>query len=257
MNARWGARIGAMLVVILSAACGSAPRHPPAPVMAQAAAITIKIHLRLPTLKFSDGDDVATTVYFVKACTQPGTPCEERLIPSNHERNGRVYLLNAEPGEYRPVAASFESVRTVLLVTSRGVAITYLPDSLAREASVEVQPGRLVDAGQHLIHATYGVCRDTADPGQVRVAELMDPGTEKCGLVDVAVDALLHIYRLMKPEVVIGGKTYPAGTSAHHYRGLSHEALPDASNADSLEAARKDLEAAGWHFEAEPPGSRP
>ena len=89
---------------------------------------------------------MATTVYFVKACPEASTSCTETLIPSNYAIQGRVYLLNAEPGEYRPVAADYPTAVYYGIGTSHGVNVTYLPDALARTATVQVQPGRLADA---------------------------------------------------------------------------------------------------------------
>jgi hypothetical protein len=45
------------------------------------------------------------------------------------------------------VAADYTTAVYYGIGTSHGVNVTYLPDALARTATVQVQPGRLADAG--------------------------------------------------------------------------------------------------------------
>lgn len=249
MKPRYSTTIGLALGAGLLAGCASTPPRVPAPLGAEAAAITIRVNLRLPHQDWlKSADAVATTVYFVKDCVAAGPPCSERLIPSNHERQGRVYLLNAEPGNYRPVAASYETAVYYGIGTVPVVNIAYLPDALVRAAGVQVQAGRLSDAGHHRVHAVQEVCADTADPGQLRYAELMEPGVRKCGLFGPLIDSMRHPLR----PLVIGNKTYPARTGANHFRGVRHETLPGSSSAQVLEQAREDLEAAGWQLDGRP-----
>ena len=254
MSTRRVTSFGMALGTAVLVGCASAPPRPPAPLSPAAAAITIKVELRLPVHDWrNSGNAVATTVYFVKACPEAPTSCTETLIPSNYAIQGRVYLLNAEPGEYRPVAADYTTAVYYGIGTSHGVNVTYLPDALARTATVQVQPGRLADAGHHLVHATHGVCPDTADPGQLRYAEMMEPGTKKCGLLAIVADEMLHLYRALRRQVVIGNKAYPMGTIPNHFRGVSHTTFAGASNRQTLEDAREDLAPSGWWIDGQPP----
>lgn len=253
MNARYGTTILLALGAGLLAGCASPPPRVPAPLGTDAAAITIRVHLRLPLQAWLDSQDVAaTTVYFVKTCRPPGPPCDEKLIPSNHESEGRVYLLNAEPGEYRPVAAAYQTAVYYGVGTAHVVNIAYLPDALVREAGVQVQAGRLADAGHHRVQAVAEVCAGTADPGQLRYAELMEPGVRKCGVVGPLVDKMRHPLRGLTSPFVIGNKAYQPATGANHFRGFSHETLPGVSRTQILEEARKALGDAGWHLDGEP-----
>lgn len=253
MNPRYGATICASLGVTLLAACASAPPRPPAPLEPDATAITIQVNLRLPVQEWLKSADVmATIVYFVKACPPPSPPCEEKLIPSNHESQGRVYLLNAEPGEYWPVAAAYQTAVFYGIGAAHAVNIAYLPDAAAREAAVQVLPGRIADAGRYRVRAVEEVCPDTADPGQLRHAERMEPGVRKCGIVASLIDSFRRSLSDIGSRPVYGNKAFPHHTGANHFRGVSHETLCARSDAKVIEEARRELEAAGWSFDARP-----
>lgn len=253
MNPRYGATICMSLGVTLLAACASAPPRLPAPLGPDAAAITIQIHLRLPIQEWLKSADVtATTVFFVKVCPPSGLPCVEKLIPSNHESQGRVYLVNAEPGEYRPVAAAYQTAVFYGIGAAHVVNIAYLPDAAAREAAVQVLPGRIADAGHYRVHAVEEVCPDTADPGQLRHAELMEPGVRKCGIVASLVDSIRRSLSDIGSRPVYGNKAFPHHAGANHFRGVRHETLRAGSDALVIEEARRELEAAGWSFDVRP-----
>jgi hypothetical protein len=253
MSTRNRAMIAAPLVAGFLVGCASTPTPLPAPHGADAAALTIRVDLRLPLQAWLDSADaVATTVYFVKDCPPSDPPCDEKLIPSNHENHGRVYLLNAEPGEYRPVAAAYQSAVYYVVGSAHVVNVVYFPDDLVSNAGVQVQAGRMSDAGHYRVHAVHEVCATTADPGQLRYAELMEPGVRKCGLLGILTDSLRHPLRGLTSPLVIGNKAYPAGTGANHFRGVSHETLRGAPDAQALGEARRELEGAGWSFEGRP-----
>lgn len=253
MNTSYGAKICACLGVMFLAACASAPAGLPAPLGKDAAAITIRVNLRLPVQEWLNSADVsATTVYFVKACPPAGPPCEEKLIASNHEKLGRVYLLNAEPGDYRPVAAAYQTAVFYGIGAAHIVNIAYLSDTAAREAAVKVLPGRIADAGHFRVRAVEEVCPDTADPAQLRHAELMEPGVRKCGILASLIDSIRHSLSDIGHRPVYGNKAFPQNTGANHFRGVSHETLRTGSDPKVIEEARRELEAAGWRFDARP-----
>lgn len=253
MSTRSRAVIGVSSLAIILVGCASTPSTIPAPRGVAAAAVTIRVDLRLPLQAWlKSADAVATTVYFVKDCPPSDPPCDEKLIPSNYESQGRVYLLNAEPGEYRPVAAAYETAVYYVIGASQVVNIVYLPDALVSNTGVQVQAGRLSDAGHHRVEAVYEVCAATADPGQLRYAELMEPSVRKCGLLENLIDSLRHPLRGLTSPLVIGNKAYSAATGANHFRGVSYGTLRGASDAQALEEARTELEGAGWSFEGRP-----
>ena len=250
MSTQSRATIGLPLVAVLLLGCASTPSPLPVPHGVAAAAIMIRVDLRLPLQAWLNSEDaVATTVYFVKDCPPSDSPCDEKLIPSNHESQGRVYLLDAEPGEYRPVAAAYKTAVYYGIGSVHYVNIVYLPDALVSNTGVQVEAGRVSDAGYYRVHAVHEVCATTADPGQLRYAELMDPGVSKCGLLNTLFDSLRHPLRGFTSTLVIGGKAYPAATGANHFSGVSYETLRGAPDAEALEEAYKELEKAGWSFQ--------
>ena len=252
MSTRSRAMVAMPLVANILVGCASTPPLP-APHGVNAAALTIRVDLRLPLQDWlKSADAVATAVYFVKDCPPSDPPCDDRLIPSNHESRGRVYLLNAEPGEYRPVAAAYQSDVYYVIGAAHVVNVVYFPDALVSSSGVQVQAGRLSDAGYHRVHAVQEVCATTADPGQLRYAELMEPGVRKCGLLGILTDSMRRSLRSVTNPLVIGNKAYPAGTGANHFCGVSYETLRVAPDAQALEESRKELEGAGWSFEGRP-----
>lgn len=253
MSTRSRAVIGVSSFAVFLAGCASTPSTQPTPHGTNAAALAIRIDLRLPLQEWlKSADKAASTVYFVKDCPPSDPPCDEKLIPSNLESQGRVYLLDAAPGVYRPVAAAYETAVYYVIGASHVVNIVYLPDAFVSSTGVQVQSGQLSDAGHHRVQAVNEVCAATADPGQLRYAELMEPGVRKCGLLGILFDSLRHPLRGVTSTLVIGNKAYPAATGANHFRGVSHETLRGAQDAQALEEAGKELERQGWSFERRP-----
>lgn len=182
----------------------------------------------------------ADTIYFVKRCLARNG-CDEKLIASNYSKEGRVYWLNAEPGEYLAVAAAFESG----MVGDISLYFAYFPEALSVASTVEIRPGHFSYAGSYKVQASHGLCPDNAESGQLKYAQRVDPDSPKCGFLQ----PLLH--KLSKADLVyIGGKAYSVGAQTYHYRGTGYEVLAGRNEqAAFVTRARQDLSGSGWRLE--------
>lgn len=221
-----------LVAVLMLAACAVVPTVPP-PADAQSSALGMYVEVRVSGLATYRAD----TVYFVKRCPAEAS-CEERLVASNYAKDGRVYLLNAEPGEYLAVAAAFESG----MFADSSLYFTYFPPSLIKASAITVKVGGFAYAGRYKLAASYGLCADSADPEQLKYAQMIDPNSLKCGFWR----PLMH--KMSSGDFMfIAGKAYPVGRQTYHYRGTSYEAMPNSQDADRFfEEARSDLSGAGW-----------
>lgn len=207
----------------------------PAPHDQESAGLMIEVKVRVSNLATYRAD----AVYFVKNCVEGvGGQCDERLIASSYAKEGRVYLLNVPPGEYRAVATSFMSG----VWGDNGLYFAYFPSALAKDSTIRVGPRQLAYLGAFLLSASYGVCSDTAEASQIKYAELIEPGTPKCGWLKTTMHKLGS-----GDYVFIGGKAYVAGKVTFHYQGGAYEkqnVLPGALGWRSL--VRNDLNGSGW-----------
>ena len=178
-------------------------------------------------------------VYFVKRCPADEA-CEERLIPSNYAKEGRVYLLNAEPGDYLAVAAAFESG----MLGDNSLYFAYFPASLINASATAIRTKGLTYAGRYKLSASHGLCADNTEPGQLKYAQMIEPDSPKCGFWQPLV------HKLSKGDFIfIGGKAYSVGQQTFHYRGTSYEVLPNSNDAGAFfEQAQRDLSGAGWEI---------
>jgi hypothetical protein len=227
---------GILLVfsALLITGCASITPLIPTPIDSESAGLVIDLKVRVLGLATYRVD----SVYFVKSCSDSDKTCNGYLITSNYAKEGRVYLLNAEPGEYRAVAVAFESG----VFGDNSLYLTYLPSSLTNESAVQVLPRRLANAGSYLVSATSGVCPDSAESSQLKHAEMIEPGTPKCGIFKT----LMH--KLGGGDyLIVGGKAYLVGKQTYHYRGTTYEKQQDSKGMSSLlESAAADLVGTGW-----------
>ena len=225
-------RCAGFLALLVLAACTSVPTVPP-PVSEQSSALGMYVEVRASGLVTYRAD----AVYFVKRC-QANESCEERLIPSNYAKDGRVYLLNAEPGEYQAVAAAFESG----MLGDRSIYFAYFPAAMVDASVTAITARGLAYAGHYKLFATLGLCADNAEPGQLKYARMIEPDSPKCGFWQPLV------HKLSQGDFIfIAGKAYLVGKQTFHYRGTRYEATPGASDAaEFFERAQTDLSAAGW-----------
>ncbi len=223
------------VVLMLLAGCAAQSVPVPRPQSTQSAAVGMALKVRISALATYRADGA----YFVRSCaTGAGEACEERLTGSNYGKDGRLYLLNAEPGEYRAVAAVFRSG----MPGDRSLYFVYFPRAMADASKVQVRPGQFVHAGSYLLSAFPGLCPGKAEPAQLKYAEMIEPGTPKCGFFKT----LLH--KLATDDhLFIGGTAYPVGIQTFHYRGdvFERRAEPAAAR-EFRKAARSDLAGGGW-----------
>lgn len=226
-------RCGLMSVVLLLlASCATAPSVPP-PVNPQSSALGLYVEVRVSGIATYRAD----ALYFVKRCVA-NEPCEDHLISSNFAKDGRVYLLNAEPGEYLAVAAAFESG----MLGDSSIYFAYFPASLVDASATAIKTTGLTYAGHYKLFASMGLCADSAEPGQLKYAQMIEPDTPKCGFWQ----PLAH--KLSKGDFIfIGGKAYSVGKQTFHYRGTTYEATQNAGDVgEFFERAQADLAVAGW-----------
>lgn len=225
----------AAAVLLLLAGCASQPVPVPPPATPHSAGLGMALKVRVSGLASYRADGA----FFVRRCAaDAGAACTERLVASNYGKDGRLYLLNAEPGEYRAVAAAFRSGAP----GDRSLYFAYFPAAMREAATVRVDPGQLAYAGSYRLAASIGLCPGQAEPAQLQYAEMLEPGTPKCGFFKT----LLH--QLATGDYLfIGGTAYPVGTQTFHYRGASFEKSTEPAEAREFRnAARRDLGGAGW-----------
>lgn len=224
-----------MLFVILCLSCGCVAHIDiPKPATQQAAGIGIEVKLRGPLGYPLYNADV---VYFAKTDIADNAT-EEFIAQTNYANSGRVYFLNAPPGDYSAVAASFKTP------LSSDNYITYFPQDLVRISKVSIKESHIYYAGSHILDMSIGICTDEADDAQLHYAALFDPNSKKCGFVvnimdKIAKTPMLYTNNTLVPLDV--GLTY-------HYRGSIYESANDTnSKIEFINNALNDLRNSEWH----------
>lgn len=221
--------------VMLISGCASNPVAVPNPYNSESAGVGVALKVNLSGMITYRAD----TIYFVRGCPDAEENCGSQFVRSNYAKDGRIYLLNAEPGEYMAVAAAVD----INVLGDHSVYFVYFPGTLAEKTKIKVRPGRLENAGNYVVSAAYGVCPENAEADQLKHAEMMAPGVPKCGFWNILA------YQLATSNYIfIAGKAYTAGTQIFHYRGTGFEELQNAG--DPLEFyrnANSDLSGAGWN----------
>lgn len=221
MTERQSARRAWLLAAILAG--GACRSIPVAPANDDASAVGIAVQIRAP-IGFPTYS--ADTVYFQRRCPE-ARECDRQLHASNHATRGRLYWLNALPGDYVAVAASFTVLGHPTLY------VTYFPDELVRQTSVRISEGSFAYAGTYVLGTRIGICPAHADQTQVETARSLGMSLPGCGLVDMFFGMLA------------------AGTTTYSYRGEIEIARhADADRAEFLERAQVDLAASGWRVTA-------
>lgn len=227
-------------LLLLLAACAATPLRPPTPQQADSAGLLLGLKVRVSGIATYRAD----TVYFVRQCDAAAPDCDGRLLASNFASDGRVYLLNAAPGNYQPVVAAFGSG----MPGDNSLYFTYFPAALTTTGSVRVRPGQLAYAGSYVLTASSGVCPDSAEPAQLAFAEKIEPGTPKCGLFKT----LLH--KIATGDFIfIAGTAYPIGTQTFHYHGTGFQPDPAAGDVTGIaRQVQQDLAGSGWEAPLQP-----
>lgn len=201
----------------------------PVPKMAdpQMSIIGIQIETQAPVGIFSHKPDVA---YFVKIDNEGGIS-QNQVIPSNFTKDGRIYLLNARPGQYAAVAvfrsqsgvpfapAPQPSISVSATVGKTGYT-TYFSKELIEATKVSVVPGEVIFMGSYVVKQSVGL--EDAEPIQNHYANLLAPGASKGGFG--------HLL-----------------SGDYHYRGITGEARRDNdARTEFIKRARGDLAEGDW-----------
>lgn len=232
MKANWSVILGSFA----AAGCASIPPIP-LPGNDQSGGIGVFVKVELSGLANYRAD----AVFFAKRC-EANTVCDERLLRSNYAKEGRIYLLNAEPGDYVVVAAVVDTG----LFGDHYLNITYFSQSLINSSAVPLSGPGLTYGGSYEVAASLGLCPDNAEPVQLKHAQMIEPGTPKCGFWEP------YFYRLSHTNLMfIGGKAYPSGNMPpSHFRETGYtSAQNDGDVAEFFARAKEDLAGAGWKVE--------
>jgi hypothetical protein len=149
----------------------------------------------------------ADAVFFVQIDSN-GEPSKDNFIRSSFSKDGRVYLLNALPGEYAIVGTFFYNY---------GSFTSYLSKSSIEKTKFKVSEGSFTFIGELVIDTSSGL--DGADTMQIVYSNLISPGGVGAGIF----------------------------SGDHHYKGEIIEFINNIDlNKKFIEKAKKDLEGGGW-----------
>lgn len=141
--------------------------------------------------------------YFVKLSDRNNVLSVYPVIRSNYVNGYSVYLLNAEPGLYAAVAASYSQFMPAAPPATGGVTVTvsggtigrvaYFPEDMIRKTVVEVRPGSISYMGTFEVDMAFMAGFRSADKAQVHYRSQMQTGlastfesTEKKSVRDLA-----------------------------------------------------------------------
>lgn len=209
----------------------------PPPMLAsqQSSGIGISIET-CPPIGFFNQD--AGSVFFVKVDKEHGL-IQSHIYPSNYANNGRIYLLNVEPGEYAAIAsfrhqsAMTHSSSPIPIKSGSKFSIsmnadfeassnysTYFPKELVEATKVQVCPGEFAFMGTYVVDQSLGM--DGSDEIQLYYANFLAPNAAKGGMNQLF-------------------------SGDYHYRGSIKESkYDDDARKEFLEYARADLKEGGW-----------
>ena len=133
-------------------------------------------------LDFDDGNlaKAADKLYFAKLDDANNLE-RGKIIESNYQKNKRVYLLDASPGNYILVAASIR----VVVYNQYPVSfnnIVYFPYELIKKTRLTVGSGTFLTEGVILVNATRHC--DKADEIQIHYGESILPNSTKDSFID-------------------------------------------------------------------------
>jgi hypothetical protein len=150
-------------------------------------------------------------VFFVRI-ENDGDIVQSQVIRSNFARKGRLYLLNAPPGQYVAIASGRSDLY--------GRYLTLFSKELIESTRVEVVSGKLAFMGSYFLREPPGM--GSAEPIQNHYAELLAPG-----LAESKVKQFLFW--------------------THLYRGRMQKGRRDeAARAEFLAESTEDFAGSGW-----------
>ena len=150
-----------------------------------------------PLEEFSDFVDklIYISVLFVKFDSSESSN-EPQMIASNYSKNGRAYLINAEPGRYAAVALLIrlkESGMSIYVGTDGVSAFTsysdssdavFFPQQIVDRSTIEVKPGEMAFMGDFTVELIPDITKgDSAQQQYSRqffeLVETKDPALDK------------------------------------------------------------------------------
>lgn len=202
-----------VVVAITALLAGCATTQPiPEVSQAQGSGLAIDLTLKAPIGIFSNKP---AQVYFAKIDNQDGI-LQQQIIRSNFVKDGRAYLLNAQPGTY-VVVGSFFLVRTQ---ASRATYTTYFSKEIVEQSKVTIRENDFVFMGSYVVQNSMWL--DGADEVQAHYKNVIAPG-EATGVLAMS----------------FGG--------AVHYRGALRERKNDEQTRNEcVRNAKEDLADSGW-----------
>jgi len=220
-----------VILVLFLAGCAAVP----VPKMEQTDASGIAISVKVKAPPFGFPTESAVKVFFARI-DGSGSIQQSEVIPSNYNKDGRVYLLNATPGEYVAVAASLPRQSASpgpaapglsVTVTLTKQNITFFQKEVVDQIRVSVGKAQMVCAGDYILSASLLGERDAIQ----RHYETVILGLDE---------------PLTTAEIVMRGGGW--GKSAS-WRGMLHEAKNgDDAKSDCFRKAKEDLAEGGWHM---------
>lgn len=164
----------------------------------------VSVKLKAPVGMFSNDADAV----FIVQIDSNGEPNTGNFFRSSFSRDGRVYLLNALPGEYAIVGTYFYNY---------GSFTSYLSKDSIEKTRFTVREGDFTFIGNLVIDTSLGL--DGADKMQILYSNLISPGGAGAG--------------------------YLSGD--HHYKAEIIEFNNNIElKKDFIENAKKDLKGGGW-----------
>lgn len=219
-----------ILAVLTLSGCATSPpiTTPPSVEREDSSGIGMAVELRLP---LSSSNYSADQLFFIRL-DESSTDLSNQVITSNFAKDGRVYLLNVPPGQYAVVAASFKS---------SDVFIAYFPQSLIDQTRIIVGKREISIGGRFVVDMSLNICPNEADESQIHYAEILDPGSPKCGFFKQMLHAILTNGQY------IAGNVYLRGGLTRNYRGSLLEVIRnDTEQLKLQERAKEDLAGTGW-----------
>jgi hypothetical protein len=148
------------LVSIIVSACATVQRPIPELSHSRSSALAIEVTLRVPVGFVKATPD---RIYFAKI--DGNGPGRYQVIPSNYSKEGRAYLLNAQPGSYVAVAAL--SLRDAKRI------ITHFSRDLVEQTQVIVRDSEFTFMGSYRIDLSIGLDQEQGAPANWTNARLM------------------------------------------------------------------------------------
>lgn len=190
-----------MFVALTSCATTSVPLNN----QANPSVAGVSINIKAPIGIFRNDADA---VFIVKIDSK-GEPSHSNFMRSSYSKGGRVYILNALPGEYAIVGTYFTTM------TDRFTS--YLSKDSIEKTKFKVREGEFTFIGELLVDTSAGL--NGADTMQIIYSNLISPGGAGLGIF----------------------------SGEHHYKSELIEFNNDpALKNQFLENAKKDLEGGGW-----------